>query len=287
MIEIQTLMSVETAELGGDAEALFSCLAARPAAVRAKAVETLLRMRAPGQRTRGGLARDFGYDPDAVIKPLFVELAGVIGWQPSPAWSKFLASLTIGLDEWRDGIGYDVASFAAMHPEERGMIRQWLRTRLTDVGHMIEWRELEAANALGDSEVLRSLADHHARDVRLRVQSLLGNSADIEAELCGVLREANDRGEIVRAEMLIPSHPTAAVKAALLDRLAKNDSYFVTLAMTMLEVFEGADGWAERPLLFRIQEQGAEGPLMQQFLERVRRKRTPHKDKGRETKHAR
>jgi hypothetical protein len=59
------------------------------------------------------------------------------------------------------------------------------------------------------------------------------------------------------------------VKRALIHRLLKNDEFFVPMAMTMLEVFAGADGWAERPFLFRVQEEGVEGPLMKQLLAKV------------------
>ncbi len=269
MIEFQTLQTVEAAVDTQDRPTLFACLAARPAAVRAAAAKALLDSRANKTRLRGGLARDFGREPEAVIMPLFAELSEAIGWQPSPAWPKFLASLKIDEEQWRDGIGYDLEALAAMHAEERAVIRQWLRSRLTDGGHLIDWRELEAAAALEDTELLRTLAQHHDRDVRLRVQQMLGDSAAVEEELCRVLRETDDLGEIARAKPLVYQYRSDKVKQALIHRLRLNDRFFVSVAMTMLEVFAGLDGWSERPFLFRVKEVGADGPLMAELLAKV------------------
>ena len=269
MIEVQTLQSVEAAAENNDRPALFACLAAARAAVRARAAETLLKLHAGGARLRGGLARDFGGEPNAVTKPLFTELSSAIGWQPSPAWPKFLASLSIGMDEWRDGIGYNIEALGTMKPEERSMIRQWLRSRLMDGNHSIDWRELEAAAALDDTELLRRLAKHEEQDVRLRVQRLLGNDAETERELCRVLRETDDLGEISRAQMLVTNFPSEKVREALIHRLRKNDEFFVPVAMTMLDTFTKLDSWEERPFLFRVKEEGVEGPLMKELLAKV------------------
>ena len=269
-IERPTLQTVETAAGQHDRPRLFACLAANYAAVRAKAAETLLKLHVlPGQRMRGGLARDFGGEPDAITKPLFTELAGFIGWQPTPAWTRFLSSLVIGMDEWRDGIGYDLDALAAMNPEERAMIRQWMRSRLSDPNHSIDWRELEAAAALGDTELLDTLTKHPENDIRLRVQQLLGDGAAVEKELCRALEETGDLGELSRALDMIPSYPSKAVKRALIKRLRKNDDYFVPAAMTLLTVFAGLDEWAERPFLFRVKEEGPDGPLMKQLLDKA------------------
>jgi hypothetical protein len=269
VIEIQTLQSVEAAAEKQDRPALFACLAARPAAVRANAAGTILRFYAPGVRVRGGLARDFGSEPDAAVKPLFAELAGVIGAPASAAWKKFAGSLEMDMEKWRDGIGYDLEALAAMSEDERAMIKQWLRSRLTDGSRAIDWRELEAAAALDDTELLRSLARHESRDVRMRVKTLLGSDEEIEQELCRVFRETESLGEFARAEALAPHYPTENVKRAMIARLRKNDDFFVPLGMTLLEVYAQADGWEQRPFLFRVKEEGVQGPLMKELLAKV------------------
>ena len=56
----------------------------------------------------------------------------------------------------------------------------------------------------------------------------------------------------------------------MIARLRKNDEFFVPVAMTMLEVFAGAESWAERPFLFRVKEEGPQGPLMKELLAKVK-----------------
>ena len=69
---------------------------------------------------------------------------------------------------------------------------------------------------------------------------------------------------------MIPSYPSKAVKGALIKRLRINDDYFVSAAMRFLTVFAGLDdGWAERPFLFRVKEEGADGPLMKELLDKA------------------
>ncbi|NJN40797.1 MAG: hypothetical protein HC807_08320, partial [Gammaproteobacteria bacterium] len=163
--------------------------------------------------------------------PLFDELSAVIGWATHPAeWKRFLASLDIGFDQWHDGTGYDLEALAAMNAEERAMIRQWLRSRVSSALFEVEWRDLEAANALGDSELLESLRNHPHRETRLRVKNLLADRGGVEQEICRSIREATTLGELSRSLALVPDHPTADVKQAIIARLRQNDQWFVSTA---------------------------------------------------------
>ena len=83
-------------------------------------------------------------------------------------------------------------------------------------------------------------------------------------------RETEDLGEITRAAPLVAYHPTKKVKQAMIARLRKNDDFFVPVAMTMLEVFAGAASWPERPFLFRVKEEGPQGPLMKELLQKIK-----------------
>jgi hypothetical protein len=99
----------------------------------------------------------------------------------------------------------------------------------------------------------------------------LEHDADaVTRELVAAIREAQDRTVISRALDRVPSHPTAEVKAALISRVLAVDAHFINAAMVLLEVFgKVADTWAERPFLFKVQEEGASGPLMRELLARV------------------
>jgi hypothetical protein len=274
VIAFQTLQTVEAAAKRRNRPVLFSCLAAKAAAVRADAAKTILAKYGLGAKTRAGLARDFGYEPDAVLTPLLAELAQAIGWELSPAWQKFRASQNIGHDEWREGIGYDLTALAAATPEERAIYKQWLRSRLTDAWFLqIDWRHLEAAAAFGDKVLLKELTGHGRHDIRFRAQQLLGHRKGIETELCRIVRESEDLGEFARAKIQLPEHKSRQVRTAMIERLKRCDEVFVPMAMTFLEIFlDAGDSWSERPELFRIKEEGGEGPLMEAFLERINRR---------------
>lgn len=249
-------------------KALFAYLASGRAAIRARAAQHLLERFAAGKRLRGRLARDFGAEPNAVLTPLLDELREAAAVPKSEAWTRFLRSTVIGLDEWRDGIGYDLDALAAMTEEERSLIRQLLRTRLTDANHTIDWRELEAAGALDDTELLESLKKHTDGSVRLKVAQLLGASGAEEDEICRALSGKDDN--VSKALDLVSEYPTARVKRALVTRVRQVDDHFIYAAMVLLEVFGNvADSFAERPFLFRVQEEGAGGPLMKELLSRV------------------
>jgi len=249
--------------------ALFAYLAAGKAAIRAKAAQNLIERFAGEKRLRGGLARDFGSEPNAVFTPLLDELREATGIAKTEAWTRFVRSTVIGLDQWRDGIGYDLEALAGVTDEERGVLRQLFRTRLTDDNYSIDWRELEAVAALGDIELLEQLKGHSAGEIRLRVSRLLGASDSTEGELCRILSRKG--GQLGRALDLVPAHPTENVRKALTARVRMVDEHFVPAAMVLLEVFGNVDdSWAERPFLFRVQEEGAKGPLMKQLLGRVK-----------------
>jgi len=267
-IEMVQVAAADPSDLAAR-KALFAYLAAGKAAIRAKAAQHLIERFAGDKRIRGGLSRDFGSEPKAVFTPLLDELREATGTDRSEAWARFVRSTVIGLDQWRDGIGYDLDALAAMTDEERAILRQFFRTRLTDDNHTIDWRELEASAALGDIELLEQLTKHSESEIRLRVSRLLGASGSAESELCGVLSRKG--GELSRALDLVPTYPTENVRKALIARVRMVDEHFVPAAMVLLEVFGNVeDSWAERPFLFRVQEEGARGPLMRQLLSRVK-----------------
>ncbi len=133
-------------------------------------------------------------------------------------------------------------------------------------------RELEAAAALGEKELLAKLKRHPDADVRLRVKELLAKPGDVAEELCRTFSASRSEDDVLRALDLVPSHATPQVRAALIQRVSKVDGTFINAAMVMLEVFGGTqDAWNERPFLFRVQDQGKRGELLKELLARVER----------------
>lgn len=248
---------------------LFAHLANSKAAVRAKAAEGLLKLYAT-QRHRGGLARDFGTEPEAILEPWLDELRELIGEPKSDAWTRFVASLEMDLDKWRDGTGYDIAALHAMNDIERGAIREMITTRLGNHLRSADWRDIEAAEALGMNEALAQRADDEDPQTRLRVKRALGDDRYVISELCDTIANARDEDAVSKALDHVTNYPTDAMKQAVITRVRKVDSQFIYASMVLLEVFGGVeDAFAERPFLFEVQEQGSEGPLMERLIGRV------------------
>ncbi len=268
-MDMPTLQAAIEAPSPATRALLFAHLANSKAAVRAKAAEGLLKLYAP-QPHRPGLARDFGSEPEAILSRSLVELRELIGEPESPHWKRFVASLEMTMDAWRDGTGYDLAALAAMSELERGAIREMIATRLGNHNRGADWRDLEAAAELGLTEAIAQRADDDDPQTRLRVKEALGDSDAVIAELCATIASSPDADAVSKALDHVTNHPTDAVKQAVITRVRMVDSQFIYASMVMLEVFGGVDdAFAERPFLFQVQRQGRDGELMRQLIGRV------------------
>ena len=248
---------------------LFAHLANAKAAVRAKAAEGLLKLYAT-QRHRGGLARDFGSEPEAILSRCMDELRELIHEPRTEAWTRFVASLEMDLDKWRDGTGYDLAALGEMAEIERGAIREMIAARLGNHNRAADWRDLEAAEALDLTEAIAGRANDDDPQTRRRVKEALGDTAAVAAELSDTIANSRDSDAVSKALDHVSNYPTEAVKQAVIARVRKMDSQFIYASMVMLEVFGGVDdAFAERPFLFEVQEQGRDGELMERLIGRV------------------
>ena len=249
---------------------LFAGLAASRAAWRARAAEGLLKFSAGDHAENRALSRPFGESVDAIFGPAMDELRKRVDMPATEAWQAFAASIPQTYDSWHDGNGFDLGALARMPSIEQNLIRQWLHTRLSDAHRDVDLRELEAAAALGEGDLLAGLKRHPDADVRLRVKDLLAAPGDVAEELCHTFSSSRSEDDVLRALDLVADHATPEVRAALIQRVSKVDGTFINAAMVLLEVFGGVqDAWSERPLLFRVQEQGRQGALLQELLARL------------------
>jgi hypothetical protein len=222
------------------------------------------------QPHRGGLARDFGSEPEAILEPCLDELRELIHEPKSDAWTRFVASLEMNLDTCRDGTGYDIAALLEMTETERGAIREMIATRLGNRNRSADWRDLEAAEALGLTDAIAGRAQDGDPQTRLRVKEALGDTDAVVAELCQTIAESRDEAAVSKALDHVSNYPTEPVKQAVIARVRKVDSQFIHASMVMLEVFGDVDdAFPERPFLFEVQAQGRDGPLMQKLIARV------------------
>ena len=248
---------------------LFAHLADPVAAARARAADGLLKLYAKRPH-RPGLSRDFGSEPEAILMPCLDELRDLIDEPKSQAWTRFVASLEMDQDAWRDGTGYDLAALREMKAIERGAIREMIATRLGKLHRHADWRDLEAAAALDLKDAIALRADDHDPQTRLRVRLALGDTDAVIAQLCETLANGSDADAVSKALDHVANYPTDAVKHALITRVRKVDGQFIYSAMVLLQVFGGVeDAFPERPFLFEVQEQGADGELMKKLIARV------------------
>jgi hypothetical protein len=269
-LTFETLRDAVENPRSGSRETLFAGLAASRAAWRVRAAEGLLKLFSKERSPQATLARPFGKSVDAILTPAMDELRALIDIPRSDAWAAFVASTPMDFDAWHDGRGFDLDALARMPEIEQNLVRQWLHTKLRDRQRQIELRELEAAAALGETDLLTTLTRHADPDVRLRAKELLKKPDDVANQVCRTLERSRSEDEVLRVLDLVSSYATPAVKAALTKRVRKVDTTFINSAMVLLEVFGGvADAWSERPFLFRIQSEGRRGPLIKELLNRI------------------
>jgi hypothetical protein len=87
--------------------------------------------------------------------------------------------MVIGLDQWRDGIGYDMKAFVAMRADEQEAVVNEIRSK--GKGNL-DWRDMEVLGFENSSESFDRLRDE-----------LVGGSADNRAK---ALRELNAAGRM-------------------------------------------------------------------------------------------
>ena len=178
-----------------------------------------------------------------------------INTQPSAAFGRFLKSMTIGLEEWREGTGYDLSALHEMTPDERTAIEDGLIAHLADPG---DWRDVEALAALATPRALAAVQKarkHTDRQVREHA---------IEHVLEKTPQDPNVEDDVVRAVKqgnieLAEQCPTPRVKRALLDcaRTADATTRVNAAALLMYLCGQAAEpfDWNQRPFFLRFGEE--------------------------------
>ena len=134
----------------------------------------------------------------------------------SPAYQTFLASMKIGLNEWREGIGYDLAALEKVSDFERDELVQMLGERLKRTPN---WREVEALGAIGAPAaraILLTFVNRVDRETRLQSAAYLAwifsISSGISEWLDRRLRQRHCRAGFEVSDSLRPwndrGHPT-------------------------------------------------------------------------------
>lgn len=177
---------------------------------------------------------------------------------------KFLDSMSIGYDEWHDGIGYDLEALRGL----TGPARQKAEDELIGRGGT-DWRDFEALAELGTPRALAVLKKHgkHGKiGTRLAATDKL-NDIEGSPNLGPLLEEAlrtsaSDFSLFSRAMDLVAEHKPPEVLPTLLEIARRGSGERAVNAAAMLYYLRGAAAepfdWAQRPFFLRFAEPGPE-----------------------------
>lgn len=177
----------------------------------------------------------------------------------SPAYTTFLKSMRLTVDEWRDGIGYDLEALEEVTASERDALVQMLAERLETNP---DWREIEALGAIGTpaaKKAIRRAVNHSDLKTRMRAAEQLtemGEPADLEGAIIEALHETSLFNGLSQAIDLAEEHPSPRIQETLLD-LALNGTEEQRIHCAALALYLGgkadeAFDWNHRPFFLRF-----------------------------------
>ncbi|MEA2627492.1 MAG: hypothetical protein QOD06_3537 [Candidatus Binatota bacterium] len=185
---------------------------------------------------------------------------------PTAAVERFLKSMILDVDRWRDGEGYDLRALDDLTTAERAYVLEVLTERLVDSG--ADWRDVDAVAALGTREAnttLASLCSHRSGVVRLRAARILAERdlPDVlEREIVRLLGDPRADAGVGQLMALAEANPTAGVRQALLacavDGAPELRVHAAALALYLAGGSVEAFDWTHRPLFLRFAEEDRE-----------------------------
>ncbi|MFO1015819.1 MAG: hypothetical protein U1E50_18855 [Caulobacteraceae bacterium] len=170
----------------------------------------------------------------------------------SAAFDRFIASMIIDQDMWRDGTGYDLAALDELPSEELKAIEALLITRKDE-----DWRDTEALAHIGTAAAKAALKastagpNHQVRLTAAQALQAAGEPHELEQQIVDALESSELYGGLAQAERLAEDYPTEAVKSALLrGALTSTDGRAVRF-VALLYFFHGLGkepfDWDQRP----------------------------------------
>jgi hypothetical protein len=176
------------------------------------------------------------------------------------AYQTFLASMKINMDQWRDGIGYDLDALADVTDSERDELVQLLAERLEN--HP-DWRDVKSLGAIGTraaTAALRAAVKRVDRETRLHIEKQLDKlegSGDVEGAIIEALRHTDLGSGLSAAIDMAEQNPTPKIRETLLDLALNGPDEAQRIHCAALSLYLGgkadeAFDWNHRPffLLF-------------------------------------
>jgi hypothetical protein len=171
---------------------------------------------------------------------------------PSPAYDRFIASMSLDFDAWHDGTGYDLDALDELKGEERKAVETLLVGRKDE-----DWRDTEALARLGTKKAKAALkASTQGPNVQVRLKAAralaaAGEDNDLEDQIVYGLTTGELYGGLAQAELLAEEHRGPKITRALLQgALCSNDGRavrFVGLLFYHHGLTREAFAWSKRP----------------------------------------
>jgi hypothetical protein len=179
--------------------------------------------------------------------------------QHSSPYQTFIASMTIDVEKWRDGIGFDLEALKQVTPSERDTLVKTLEDRLKASG---DWREIEALAAIGTTEaidIIRQASKSGSSETRLHAAKQLAEiegPESLDAAIVEGLRNTRLFGGFSKALDLAEQHPSPRIQEALVD-LSLNGTEEQRIHCAAMALYLGgkadeAFDWNHRPFFLRF-----------------------------------
>lgn len=128
---------------------------------------------------------------------------------------RFLASLSIDYEKWREGTGYDLEALAAMSAKAQESMVQVLLDR-----GVLDWRDVDALAQVACPNALAALRDamqHGPPLVRMRIVRRAPQLVDADTRTASLLRALNDAEPLIALSAALDEavvwHPPAVMHA--------------------------------------------------------------------------
>ena len=170
---------------------------------------------------------------------------------------KFLASMSIGYEQWHDGIGYDLEALDDIASPEKDEIVKMLSVRSP-----LTWRELEALAHIGTGEAQRAILlaqEDPSPEVKIAAaRYVAGNNPAKTAALVDALQRSQFYGGLGRAiDLAAEYHPPAVVDTLFQGVLRRDGQAAVNFAALLFYIYGLAEepfDWDHRPFFLRFDE---------------------------------
>lgn len=163
----------------------------------------------------------------------------------STAFSRFMRSMVIDYDAWRDGTPYDIAALSDVTEDERVQLTDELCAKST-----LDWRDVEALRALATPKALARIGAAAEKQIDgAGIEAFFDDVAqgwtpEIEARFVEKLEHVQSMtGALDRLYEIAEAHPTPAVMEQLLRnaRIHSDPTVRYSMGAFLLELTGHAD----------------------------------------------